>query len=154
MTPRPPTRVVRIRPSSWQRLILGTAALLALAAIALADLPTLGIGFAILFAAIVTWRAWARPHAVALRLGGDGRLEWRAVGQDWQPANLLPDSHVGPWLCVLSWRSQDSTYRLALYPDSLHPDDFRRLRTWLRWQARIEGDRPRRPPSREDLPSS
>lgn len=137
-------RVVRIRPSRLQRLVLVGVALLAVTAIALADLPPAGILAAALFTALVTWLAWRRPAVVALRLNGDGNLELRAAGQDWQPASLIPHSSVTPWLCVLAYRSNGRTQSLALYPDSLHPDDFRHLRVWLRWQARVEGDERRK----------
>ncbi|MFN3594089.1 MAG: protein YgfX [Thiobacillaceae bacterium] len=140
-----PARVIRIRPSRLQRLLLAGIALLASSAIALADLPPAGLLAAALFTAFITWQAWPRPAAVALRLNGDGSLEWRAAGQDWQPASLLPRTSVSPWLCVLAYRSQDNTHSLALYPDSLHPDDFRHLRVWLRWQARVEGYDRRKP---------
>ncbi len=139
-----PARVVRIRPSRLQRLALVGVAMLAVAAIALADLPPAGIIAAAIFTAFVTWQAWRRPAVVALRLNGDGSLELRDAGQDWQPASLLPHSSVTPWLCVLAYRSQEKTRSLALYPDSLHPDDFRHLRVWLRWQARVEGDERRK----------
>lgn len=135
-----PARVVRIRPSPLQRWALVGIALLACAAIALADLPPAGIVAAALFTAFITRQAWRRSEAVALRLHGDGSLELRAAGQDWQPAVLLPRSSVTPWLCVLAYRSEGKTHSLALYPDSLHPDDFRHLRVWLRWRAQVAGD--------------
>lgn len=133
-----PARVVRIRPSRLQRWGLVVVALLALASIALAELPPPGRLAATLITGLVAWHAWRRPEVVALRPNPDGGLEWRAAGQDWQAANLLPDTYVTPWLCVLAFRSEGKTRRLPLYPDSLHPEDFRRLRVWLRWQARLE----------------
>ncbi len=133
-----PPCVVRIRPSRLQRLVLVGIALLAVIAIGLADLPPGGSVTAALFAVFIAWRAWRRPAVVALRLNGDGSLELRAGGEDWQAAALLPRSSVTPWLCLLAYRAQGQTHSLALYPDSLHPDDFRRLRAWLRWQAKVE----------------
>lgn len=136
-----PARIVRIRPSRLQRLALVGIALLALAAIALADLSPAGLLAATLLTGYLTWQAWRRPAVVALRLNGDGSLELRAAGQDWQPATLLPSSSVTPWLCLLAYRVQGKTQHLAIYPDSLHPEDFRHLRVWLRWQARVAGER-------------
>ncbi len=135
-----PARTIRIRPSRLQRRVLVGIALLALTAIALADLPAAGILAAVLFTVFITWRAWRRPAVVALRLNADGSLELRAAGQDWQPVSLLPHSSVTPWLCMLAYRAQGKARSLALYPDSLHPDDFRHLRVWLRWLARVEED--------------
>lgn len=141
-----PARIVRIRPSRLARLMLVTTALLAFTAIGLADLPTGASLAAALFTAFVAWQAWRRPVVVALRLNGDGRLELRAAGEDWQAADLLPRTSVTPWLCILAYRAQGKIHSLALYPDSLHPDDFRHLRVWLRWQARVDGDDRRKKP--------
>jgi toxin CptA len=132
---------LRLRPSRIGRAGLLTAALLALAAIGLADLPFPARVLAALAVGISVLRAWRPPMPLELRLQPDGRLEWRDAATSWQAASVLGSSVVNPWLSVLAWRpeGQRRVRYLVVYPDSLHPDDFRRLRVWLRWRAEIEG---------------
>ena len=45
-------------------------------------------------------------------------------------------TYVKPYLTVLDLKIADgrAIKRIVLLPDSLHADDFRRLRVWLRWK--------------------
>ncbi len=133
--------VLRLRRSNLSRVGLAGVGLMALTAIAMADLPTYVRVVALLAAGMLTWQAWRAPMPLELKLNPDGRLHWRAAASSWQEVSLLPSSTVTPWLCVLVCRpaGQKRPRHFALYPDSLSADDFRRLRVWLRWRARIEG---------------
>jgi toxin CptA len=53
---------------------------------------------------------------------------------------VLDGTYVKPYLTVLDLQSADgrAIRRIVLVPDSLHAEDFRRLRVWLRWKE----DRP------------
>ncbi|MCS6785563.1 MAG: hypothetical protein NZ524_00805 [Thiobacillaceae bacterium] len=139
MTPYP--LVLRLRPSRIARLFLTGVAIAALAAALLADLPWGARGLAAVMVALVLWRGWRMSLPVALRLSEDGRLQWRQAGQDWQEATLLAACRATPWLCVLACRTAGGRRDWAVFPDSLPADDFRRLRVWLRWQARLEPER-------------
>lgn len=94
------------------------------------------------FSAIWAWR-WRRPLVDGLRLFDDGRLECRlAGGTDFLQAELLPSATVHPWLTVVPLKI-DGRNKLAVVvpPDSTHPEDFRRLRIWLRWRAEFSAAR-------------
>jgi len=129
--------IVRLRPSRIARAALAVVLLAALGAIVWADLPWYGRLAAATLAAAIALHAWRTRVPVALRLHPDGTLEWREAAQDWQAVTLLPSSHVTPWLCVLACRSDGRAHHLVIYPDSLHREDFRRLRVWLRWRANV-----------------
>lgn len=129
--------ILRLRPSRIARAALLIVFMTALGAIAWADLPWYVQIAAATLAAAIALHAWRTRTPVALRLHPDGSLEWREAAQDWRAVTLLPGSHVSPWLCVLHCRSDGRTHHLAIYPDSLHPEDYRRLRVWLRWRAQV-----------------
>ena len=133
--------VMRLSPSRIGRAALVTTALMALAAIALADLPIYGRLFAALVVVALTLQAWRTSLPLALKLHPDGLLELRDAASPWQPVSLLARSAVSPWLCLLACRAegQGRVRNLAILPDSLHADDFRRLRMWMRWLAKVEG---------------
>jgi len=136
--------VMRLRPSRIVRAALVTTGLLALAAIALADLPIYGRLFAALVVIALTLQASRTSLPLALKLHPDGLLEWRDAASPWQPASLLARSAVSPWLCLLACRAEGGgrARNLAILPDSLDADDFRRLRVWLRWRAKVDGAEP------------
>jgi len=133
--------VMRLSPSRIGRAALVATALLALAAIALADLPIHGQAIAALVVVALTLQAWRTSLPVALKLHPDGLLELRDAASPWQPVSLLARSTVSPWLCLLACRAEGSgqVRNLAILPDSLDADDFRQLRVWLRWLAKVEG---------------
>lgn len=89
--------------------------------------------------ALLAWRL--RPEKVtALRLLRDGRLECQLTGsQEFQAADLLPGATVHPWLTVIHLRVAGGRVVVAVLPDSAVAADYRRLRMWLRWQARFKG---------------
>ena len=81
-----------------------------------------------------------RRQGAVLRCQDDGGLAIRR-GDDWAPVRLLPDTLVWPWLAVLRYRIDERrATTLAVLPDSLEKDDFRRLRVWLRWGAETKRD--------------
>lgn len=90
----------------------------------------LGIGLSL-------WRAWPRAGLRTLRLSADGQLAI-GIGDAWSSSFLLPDSLVWPWLVIVRHRpaSGKRTATMIFLPGSLAPDDFRRLRVWLRWRAK------------------
>ena len=58
---------------------------------------------------------------------------------------ILDDSYVGAWLTTVIWRAdEDAWWRQArvilILPDSLPPDDFRRLRVALRYGRPAGGE--------------
>ncbi|MGQ0522707.1 MAG: protein YgfX [Betaproteobacteria bacterium] len=72
----------------------------------------------------------------ALELGEDGKLSIQTRQGDWCAATLLESSFVGPYLTVLSLRTEKSRFahHAVIMADSLNGEDFRKLRVWLRWR--------------------
>jgi len=129
--------VIGLRPSFFLR----GAGLLAhgVAASALLGLD-LGLGgiaalALVVLGALLAWRA-GRPSIVGLKLLADGRIEIAASLDEWRSAEVIPPLRIHPWLTVLRVRSEDSAHVLAIAPDSLACEDFRRLRLWLAWRRR------------------
>lgn len=137
-----PPLVLRLKRSRIGRGALLLVFFLALIAVGLAELPPYGRLGAALLAVALTWRAWRAPQPLELKLHADGRLEWRDAAASWQTATVLAHSSVNPWLCLLAYRTpgERRARHVLILPDSLKAVDFRRLRVWLRWQARVEGD--------------
>lgn len=129
--------ILRVRPSRRYRWAHGVAHLLAAVALGWAALPLtvqcLGL---LALAGHLLWRRL--PGERRLRCGDDGQLAV-ASGDTWQSVTLCPDSQVLPWLIVLRYRPAQARYArtLPILGDSLPPEDFRRLRVWLRWRARL-----------------
>jgi toxin CptA len=86
-------------------------------------------------AAVLPWRAGA-PKADAIRLLGDGRMECRLTGGDeFLVAELMSGATVHPWITAIRLKVASATLSVVFFPDSTNPEDFRRLRVWLRWRA-------------------
>lgn len=78
-------------------------------------------------------------HACAVvRLTWVRHGDWRLVTADGAEhgAELQGDSYVHPWLVILNFGLEPrGRTSVVLFPDSLHEDDFRRLRVRLRTQS-------------------
>lgn len=135
-----PDLALTIAPSRALRHAVAALHLLAGAAVLLADLPAWLAGLLLVAVAASLARAWRPPAPATLRCRADGSLALHA-GDDWQAVELLPDSLVLAWLAVLRYRRAGGrgTHALVILPDGLAADDFRRLRVWLKWRARLAG---------------
>lgn len=125
-------------PSRRAATILLGAHVLAGAAVAMAALPA--VPRAGLIAAVVVHALWfsrRKQPALRLRCQAGGGLAIQDGGEA-VPATLEPGSTVWPGLVVLRYRldGQRRSQTYMLFPDSLSPDDFRRVRVWLRWYPR------------------
>jgi len=139
---------IRLRPSRRLLALLAAAHLGALA-IALA-MPLTAWGKAALALAISASMGHAiRRHAllhgrdtvVALKISRDG-LQAETPNGVWFPTIVQDSTFVAPWLTVLSLKlpHRRLAAHVVLLPDMLTPDEFRRLRAWLRWtDARTHG---------------
>jgi toxin CptA len=79
-------------------------------------------------------------HVSLTHAGAVVRLTWTSFGQ-WRlvtadgaehSAVLQGDSYVHPWLVILNFKLATARTSVVLFPDSLHQEDFRRLRVRLR----------------------
>jgi toxin CptA len=77
-----------------------------------------------------------RDTVVALKMTHTG-LEAETHAGVWLPTKVLGSTFVATWLTVLHLKLEGRRFMLpvVLLPDSLNPDDSRRLRVWLRWGA-------------------
>jgi hypothetical protein len=130
---------LQFKPSRRLRAALVFAHALALLAVVLlsADYVTLFLIFPavpILIGSLIwTWRTVETPFLI---LKQDGLLQWRTVGSEDCPGQLLGGT-VFSWLVVIRIRLESAgsgrTKVLIALADSLSPNDFRRLQVWLRW---------------------
>jgi len=130
---------IHLVPSRRLLLVQTGAHILAGFAIISAELPGwIAALLLVAFGASLSRIRRPRPFS-ALVLGGDGILQ--KVGADGTAIELPLDAGtmVLPQLVVLHWRGTPVTNAggLALLKDSMPPDDFRRLRVWLRWRATL-----------------
>jgi toxin CptA len=110
---------------------------LASVALLLADLAWAWRAVGLALVSISLGRAWRPMPTVSVRHDAGHGLEW--LGPDaWRVVTVCPGSLVTPWICVLRLRTDTGhVQNVLILPDSLHADDFRRLRVWLRWRAPI-----------------
>lgn len=74
--------------------------------------------------------------AVAIEISSDNNLGIQTRALEWCDYDVLGSTYVMPYLAILNLRQCEShaTKWIALLPDSLHAEDFRKLRVWLRWK--------------------
>lgn len=62
---------------------------------------------------------------------------------DWMEGEVLGSSTVTALITIVNFRprGQWRLRHVILVPDNVNPDDFRRLRTWLRWKRGEAGTR-------------
>lgn len=133
---------IGLRRSRLQEAVLLALALLASLAALFFPRP-LPLRLALLLAiwGIALW-AWRRldPPLATLRLEADGRIQVAGDGQDFLPATTLPGATVHPWLTVLRLELADGRRcALLVTAGTTSPDEFRRLRVFLRWRASFVG---------------
>lgn len=133
---------IELKPSRWLGLLLVAMALLAGAAVALANLPP-PLQWALLAVIVIAvgfTLARQRGPLPQLGIDGAGRLWVRDPGNEWREAGVAGDSFVSPLLCVLELAPERR--RLILLPDSVEADAWRRIRVSLRWGPRRRSDTP------------
>lgn len=76
------------------------------------------------------------PNAVnRLKFDRGGGFSYQTRDGEWREASVLGTSLVNPWLSVLSFRPEGvrGTRHTVLFPDTLDPAAYRRLRVLLKW---------------------
>ncbi|MCX7627470.1 MAG: hypothetical protein N2Z69_03550 [Methylophilaceae bacterium] len=136
------TSEIRLHSSRQLLAVLTIAHLGAAAALLVVPVPfwlQLSCGLTILASLVHSVRHHAMRQGagaiVALRTSGRG-MEVQTTDGNWLMVEVLGSSLVTPWLTVLHLRPTPHRRRvpLVLLPDMLLPQDYRRLRVWLRWQ--------------------
>lgn len=137
-----------------QRISVGPSALIAVAVsivhvgaggvLWLVPIPVLGKAVFTLLIAVSLVYFMARDAAlhasrsiVALELGEQGEIACQTRNGAWLHCELLGSSYVTPGMTVVNLRPRGwgAYRRVILVPDNVDADDFRRLRTWLRWRS-------------------
>jgi toxin CptA len=93
--------------------------------------------------ALSAWQTQQPSQVLGLRLTAGGEMAVLDLAGDWLPMTIQPGTAVFRQLIVLRLRDDDQgrLISLALLPDSMPAEQFRRLRLALRWLA-IPADRP------------
>jgi toxin CptA len=102
----------------WPWKAAGTLALAASAAMVIARTALLRGGRAV----------------IELRVGGGG-VSYRTRDGAWHAGRLAPSSFVSPLLTIIGVEGDGRPRYVVIAPDSVEPEDFRRLRVWLKWGA-------------------
>lgn len=82
----------------------------------------------------------AAHSIVALEIRDGGEVAIQIRDGAWFDCELLGTSYVSPRLTIvhLRLRGRWKTRRIILVPDNVDPQNFRRLRTWLRWKGGLQ----------------
>jgi len=136
-----------LKPSPRLAGLFLVAHVLALAAawVSLSGWPQALVGFGILLSgtgclAEVLHRS--SRAAVSLELREDGRASWRDRSGGWHEGRLGGDRLVSGAFVVLGLDQAGRGRKwLVLMRDSASPEDFRRLRVWLRWRRELGSGR-------------
>ncbi len=84
----------------------------------------------------------AADAVIALKITPDNALSIQLRNSAWHDCEVLGSTCVTAGLTVINLR-QAGRRRLrnvVLLPDSMPPDDYRRLRVWLRWRPSLKPD--------------
>ena len=134
------------------RLELAASAIgvVAIAAMAAATLALLLVtpGHAALRILVATWIACAALESIhgaalhrgrrgirAIHVARDGEIAVRSATGSWHAGVLRQGSFVAPWLTIIRWRAAGARFErvIAILPDMVPAEDFRRVRVILRW---------------------
>lgn len=129
--------VLTVRPSRRLRRVVTALHLLAGVALWLAAPPfPAQIAGSLLLAASLIAQTRAGPETT-LRCLADGKLEIRA-NHAWLGNVRVSSKLALPYLTILQIEAGADFPRryLPILPDSLPPEDFRRLRGWMKWLAK------------------
>ncbi|MBI4192024.1 MAG: hypothetical protein HY525_15970 [Betaproteobacteria bacterium] len=77
------------------------------------------------------------PESVAaIEISSDNVLSIQTRRGGWTECEVLGSTYVSSFLTVLNLRRLDNRNRksVAILPDAIDAEDFRKLRVWLRWE--------------------
>ena len=133
---------VGLRPSRRGVAIVSAAALATM--VLMAALP----GAPALRILAATWVACAALEAIhssalhrgrrgvrAVSVRREGEIAVQGAAGTWRSGTVRSGSFVAPWLTIIRWRPADARFdrTLAILPDMLEAEAFRRMRVLLRW---------------------
>jgi toxin CptA len=134
---------ISLRPSWLLGMLLALGHGAAIAIMLLVDIPlwaalVAAAGLAVnLFVVVRRHALMLTPDsAVAIEIGSDDKVGIRTRHGEWSEYAVLGNTCVTAYLTVLNLQQTDSRAirRIAIFPDSVDAEDFRKLRVWLRWK--------------------
>ena len=135
---------ISVGPSHLLAAILSVAHAVAIALVLSVDLPLwiklVATALLSVQATIVVRRQAllrGRGAATAIEITSDHKLNLETRAGGWREYAVLGSTYVTPCLTILNLREPGNRLarRIVLLPDSLHAEDFRKLRVWLRWKV-------------------
>ena len=77
---------------------------------------------------------------VVLRIASDNRLSIGLRDGRWHEGEVLGSTTVTAFLTVINLRviGERRMRSVVILPDCMAPEDYRRLRVWLRWRPQID----------------
>jgi toxin CptA len=139
-----PAHRVTVRSSALIAVAVSIAHLAAGVVLWVVPIPVMGKAVFTLAIAVSLIYFMARDAAlhtagsiVALELRDDGEIACQTRDGAWLDCALLGSSYVSPGMTVVNLRPRGrmGARRVILVPDNVDAEDFRRLRTWLRWRG-------------------
>jgi len=139
-----PAQRISVRPSVLIAVAISILHVGAAAVVWLVPIPVLGKAVFTLAIAVSLIYFMARDAAlhasrsiVALELREEGGIACQTRNGAWLECELLGSSYVAPGMTIINLRARGwmGYRRVILVPDNVDVEDFRRLRTWLRWRA-------------------
>ncbi|MDH5536325.1 MAG: hypothetical protein OEZ08_12260 [Betaproteobacteria bacterium] len=134
--------IIALRPSRRLAWLLGLAHLAAAGAVWVLELPLwlaipLVLSLAVHGVTQVARAALLRGvnSVMAVEAGRASGVPFRDRDGAWHEGSLLGSSYVSPVLTILNLRlaATRGLRHVVILPDAVDPDEFRRLRVWLRW---------------------
>lgn len=135
---------ITIAPSVLLAAVISVTHFVAAALLWLIPIPVVGksvFTLAIVISLVYFMARDAALHAahsiVALEIRDGGEVAMQTRDGEWFDCELLGTSYVSPRLTIVHLQPRDRwmTRRVILVPDNVDSQDFRRLRTWLRWKG-------------------
>lgn len=139
-----PAQRISVGPSALIAVAVSIVHVAAAAVLWFVPIPLLGkalFSLAIAISLVYFMARDAARHApgsiVALELGEQGEIACQTRSGAWLHCDLLGSSYVSPGMTVVNLRprGRGGYRRVILVPDNVDANDFRRLRTWLRWRT-------------------
>lgn len=134
---------IAIRPSRRLTLLLFLAHAAAFGVCLAADMPVGPKFFVVLLIGLSCAHALygaallrSRKAIVALEITDGGVLTFQTRSGEWRRGILLDSSFVAPYLTVLNLKTDGTRLarHVVVMADSVAPEEYRRLRVWLRWR--------------------
>ena len=138
---------IRLKPSLYLSLLLSAAHIIAIGLVLVLPLPielklvtTLVFCISLVFYLNRNVRLAALNSVIALEINEDCTCTIETRSGKQLDCILLPTSYVSASLTILNLKANDELLarHVVILPDSIDPEDFRKLRVLLRWKYKAK----------------